>query len=474
MDRPSDTELWRLDAVDLAALVRTGRVSARDVTTAALERLHAVNPRVNAVTLALDDEALAAADAVDRARARGEALGPLAGVPVTTKINVDQKGLPTDNGVPVLTGLIATTDSPVVAALREAGAVIVGRTNSPAFAMRGHTDNALHGATLNPWNRAATPGGSSGGAGAAAATGIGTIAHGNDIGGSIRWPAYCNGIVGLRPGYGRVARVNDTMAVGRPMSSQIMAVDGPLARTVRDVRLGFEVMAGRPDARDNRWTPVPLRGTPPKRPIRVALVTRVDGAPAVADACWSAVRTAGRYLASAGYAVEEAAPPDMHRANELWSAIATTEQAAMLGPRLAQSGDPGIAEFLGHWWALRPPQDLAGYMNAFVERDDLLRRWQLFFEDYPIVVMPASVERPIPAGIDVQGRDGARRMIDAIYFQLMLPTLGLPGLAVPVGMDGDLPMGVQVFGARWREDLLLDAGEVIEAHEGPRRPIDPR
>ncbi|MFO0231594.1 MAG: amidase [Burkholderiales bacterium] len=468
------SDLWRLDAVELAALVRTGRASAREVTASALARLQAVNPAATAVPRALDEEALAAAAAIDAARARGEALGPLAGVPVTTKINVDQRGLPTDNGVPALKALVATTDSPVVAALREAGAVIVGRTNSPAFAMRGHTDNALHGATVNPWNRGATPGGSSGGAGAATASGIGTIAHGNDIGGSIRWPAYCNGVVGLRPGYGRVARVNDTMPAGRPMSSQIMAVDGPLARSVRDVRLGFEVMAARPDARDNRWTPVPLRLPPPRRPIRVALVTKVDGAPHVAESCWNAVRTAGRYLEAAGYAVEEAAPPDMHRANTLWNEIATTEQAAMLGPRLAQSGDPGIAEFLGHWWTLRPPADLRGYMNAFVERDDLLRRWQLFLEHHPIVVMPASVERPVPAGIDVQGLEGARRMIDAIYFQLMLPTLGLPGLAVPVGMDGDLPMGVQVFGARWREDLLLDAGEVIEAHEGVRRPIDPR
>jgi amidase len=474
MTRAPDPDLWRLDAVDLAALVRNGRASAREVTESALARLHAVNPAINAVTLALDTEALAAADAVDAARARGQALGPLAGVPVTTKINVDQKGLPTDNGVPALRDLIATTDSPVVAALREAGAVIVGRTNSPAFAMRGHTDNALHGPTFNPWNRTATPGGSSGGAGAATAAGIGTIAQGNDIGGSIRWPAYCNGVVGLRPGFGRVARVNDTMAVGRPMSSQIMAVDGPLARSVRDVRLGFEVMAGRPDVRDNRWTPVPLRLAAPARPIRVALVTRVEGAPPVSESCWNAVRAAGRYLAAAGCAVEEASPPDMHRANTLWAEIATTEQQAMLGPRLAQSGDPGIAEFLGHWWALRPPMDLKGYMNAFVDRDDLLRRWQLFFEDFPIVIMPASIERPIPAGIDVRGRDGARRMIDAIYFQLMLPALGLPGLAVPVGMDGDLPMGVQVFGARWREDLLLDAGEIIEAHEGRRAPIDPR
>jgi amidase len=465
-------DLWRLDAVDLADLVRTGRASSREVTESALARLHAVNPVINAITLALDGEALVAADACDAARARGESLGPLGGVPVTTKCNVDQKGLPTDNGVPALRDLIAQTDSPVVAAMRRAGAVIIGRTNTPAFSMRAHTDNALHGATLNPWNRGATPGGSSGGAGAAVATGIGAIGHGNDIGGSIRWPAYCNGVVGLRPSLGRVSRVNDTAPGGRPMSSQLMAVDGPLARTVRDTKLGFEAMAMR-DPRDNRWTPVPLRLEPPKRPIRVALVTATEG-PRVAGSCWAAVRTAGRYLASAGYEVDEVSPPDLHAVSELWHGIGTTEQAALLGPRIAQAGDPGIARFMEAWWTLKPPRDMAGYMRAFMERDALLARWTMFLEEYPIVVMPSSTERPVHAGIDIAGIGGTQRMLDAIYFQLTLPVLGLPGLALPIGMDGDLPMGVQLAGARWREDLLFDAGAVIEAHEGVRRPIDPR
>lgn len=470
---PSTDDLWRLDAVDLAALIRTGRASAREVTASALARLHAVNPAVNAVTLALDEEALATADAIDAARARGDVLGPLAGVPVTTKCNVDQRGVPTDNGVPMLRGLIAQNDSPVVAALREAGAVIVGRTNTPAFSMRGHTDNALHGATINPWNRGATPGGSSGGAGAATATGIGTIAHGNDIGGSIRWPAYCNGVVGLRPSYGRIARNNDTAPGGRPMSAQLMSVDGPLGRTVRDVRLGFEVMAARGDPRDPRWAPVPLRLAPPRRPLRVALVTRTAG-PQVAPACIEAVRTAGRRLEAAGYSVEEISPPELETVSALWHAIGVTEQRAMLGPKLEQSGDPGIATFLNHWWSLHPGRDHAGYMQAFVERDALLQHWLRFLEQYPIVVMPASTEPPVPAGIDVQGREGAKRMLDAIWFQLTLPVLGLPGLAVPIGSADGLPMGVQLAASRWREDLLFDAGEVIEAHEGRRAPIDPR
>jgi amidase len=166
-------------------------------------------------------------------------------------------------------------------------------------------------------------------------------------------------------------------------------------------------------------------------------------------------------------------PPDLHAASELWHAFGVTEQQVFLGPRLAQAGDPGIEAFLHAWWAFKPPRDFQGYMRAYLERDALLQAWVLFFERYPIVVMPSSTERPLPAGIDVQGPEGTRRMIDALYFQLALPVLGLPGLAVPVGMDGDLPMGVQLVAARWREDLLFDAGEAIEAFEGVRLPIDP-
>jgi len=166
----SATQLWQLDAVETAALIRHGQVSSREAVKSALDRTRAVNPAVNAVVRLLEEEALAAADAADAARARGELLGPLHGVPVTTKINVDQAGLPTDNGVPELKNFIAPVDGPVAANLKRAGAVIIGRTNSPAFAMRGHTDNALHGPTLNPWNPQATPGGSSGGAGVAAAS----------------------------------------------------------------------------------------------------------------------------------------------------------------------------------------------------------------------------------------------------------------------------------------------------------------
>ena len=171
-------------------VVRSRRASAKEVVESALARLASVNPMLNAVIEEFPDEALQAAAAIDRQLSRGEPAGPLAGVPITIKANVDQAGHATTNGLRIQRDLIAKVDSPVVANLRKAGAVIIGRTNTPAFSLRWFTRNSLHGHTFNPWGRSITPGGSSGGAAAAVASGIGAIAHGTDIAGSIRYPAY--------------------------------------------------------------------------------------------------------------------------------------------------------------------------------------------------------------------------------------------------------------------------------------------
>jgi hypothetical protein len=192
------TDLSTLTASDVAALIARREVSAREVTTATLSRIDAQNPSLNAIVQHMSDEALATADAIDAALRRGEAPGPLAGVPITIKVNVDQTGHATTNGLVTQKDMIAAEDSPVIANLRRAGAVIVGRTNTPAFSLRWFTRNGLHGATKNPHDAGLTPGGSSGGAGSAVATGMGAIAHGTDIAGSVRYPAYACGVHGLR------------------------------------------------------------------------------------------------------------------------------------------------------------------------------------------------------------------------------------------------------------------------------------
>ena len=465
-------DLWQYDATDLARLIRLGRVSAKEAVTATLARIDAVNPKLNAIVRRMDAEALAQADAADAARSRGEALGPLHGVPVTTKINTDHKGHPTDNGAVAFKDLMATEDAPVVANLRRAGAIFVGRTNAPAFSMRAFSDNELHGRTFNPLDRAVSPGGSSGGAGAATATGMGAIAHGNDIGGSVRIPAYCNGVVALRVGLGRVPAFNPSAAAPRPIGALLMATQGPHTRSVRDARLALEVMA-RGDARDTRWVDAPIAGPPPARPRRVAIAPVIPGGfthPAQSEA----VRRAGRHLAAAGYVVEETLPPDLEEVVRVWHVIGSGDVFRPLGPNIEKYGDANAVKSYRLWRELSPPpNDANAVLDAYMQRDLYLFRWQEFFQRYVAVVMPTMCDLPPPVDQDLT-LDGQRKILDSLRVSFLAPALGLPGLAVPVGTHGALRTGVQIVAGRFREDLALDAGEVVEAAEGIVSTIDPR
>ncbi len=462
------TELWRLDATDLAHLIRTGRASAREAVQSCLARLEVVNPHLNAVVQRMDGEALAAADAADTRRARGAALPPLHGVPVTVKVNVDQVGHATTNGVVAFREAVAKEDAPVVANLRAAGAIVIGRTNLPAFSMRIFSDNALHGRTLNPLDPTVSPGGSSGGAGAAVAAGIGPIAHGNDIGGSVRIPAMYNGVVGLRPGLGRVPAFNPSQPVARPFGAQMMSVQGPQTRTVRDCRLALAAMA-RGDARDTRWVDAPLAGPP--APKRVALVVDNPGGtlhPAQAEA----VRAAGRHLAAAGYDVEEVSPPDLNDIVECWFSIGANELFPALLPRMRELGDPDGIASMETWNKLVPPTGMADFLAAIANRDLYIWRWLEFMQTRPLVVLPTMGSLAPAHGLDTT-LEGQRQVLDQIRVSLIAPVLGLPSLAVPVGRAGRLRPGVQIMAPRLREDLCLEAGEVIEAAEGIVMPVDP-
>src|ERR1700761_908838 len=289
-------DLWRLPAADLAALVKSKQVSAKEAATSALARLDAVNPRINAVIDHRPDDVFRQAAEVDAVIARGEDPGVLAGVPVTVKVNIDQKGFANTNGLTLQRDAIATENSPVVDNFIRAGAVILGRTNSPAFAYRWFTTNLMHGDTKNPRDPSITPGGSSGGAGAAVAAGIGHIAHGTDIAGSIRFPAYACGVHGLRPTAGRIAARNASVAEWR-FAPQSSAVSGPLARTIGDLRIALAAMSG-PDVRDTWWVPAPLEGPP--KPKRVAMNVAPDGLESVPEVK-EAVRDAARRLEKAGW-----------------------------------------------------------------------------------------------------------------------------------------------------------------------------
>jgi amidase len=471
------TELWQWDAVDLAKAVRLRKISSREATEACLKRLDAVNPKLNAITFRIAEQALRDAEAADAAVKAGEALGPLHGVPVSTKENIDQKDLPTPNGVVAYKDLIAATDSPVVANWRKAGAVIIGRTNAPAYSLRWDTDNALRGRTYNPWAKGRTPGGSSGGAGAAVAAGIGPISHGNDYGGSVRYPAYCCGVAGLRPTMGRVPSFNPSAPAERPFTFILFAVQGTLARRVRDVRLGHHAMSGR-DARDPWWVPAHHHGRGAQRPIKVGLIAGAPGLythPAVAEA----VRKAGSALSNAGYVAEEVTPPSIEAARELWLTLVGADIREMLWETVAANADPLGAKAIKLWCDAAPPVGLRDYMRGLAQIAKHRRDWQLFLEQYPLLVGPNCGDLPFEIGFDTTDLARTQHVLASQALMVTVNLLGFPAAAVPVGttpVDGapkGLPVGVQVIAGRYREDLALDAAEVIEAQHGLETPIDP-
>lgn len=319
------TDLFRQSATEIARDVRQGSLSAREVLEAHLAQIDRHNPAINAIVQDTRAEAFDTADRVDSQIAKGEDPGVLAGVPITIKVNVDQVGYATTNGLASQAGLVADQDSPVVSNLRKAGAVVIGRTNTPAYSLRWFTKNDLHGQTLNPRNPELTPGGSSGGAGAAVAAGFCAIGHGTDIAGSVRYPAYACGVHGLRPSQGRIPTYNATSG-DRFIGAQLMAVSGPLARSVEDIGLSLAAMSGQ-DLRDPWYVPASLTG--PGYAKRAALLPAPDGMP-VAPEISAALAEAARILTDQGWNIEEQDGPPMRQAAKvnatLW--MAETQMAA--------------------------------------------------------------------------------------------------------------------------------------------------
>jgi amidase len=462
-------DLWRLPAKDIAALIRSKKISAKEAALAALARLDAVNPSINAVVDHRPADVLAQAGAIDVAIAANQDLGPLAGVPVTVKVNIDQEGFATTNGLKLQRDVIAAANSPVIDNLRKAGAVILGRTNCPAFSYRWFTTNLIHGDTKNPRDPGITPGGSSGGAGAAVAAGIGHVAHGTDIAGSIRYPAYACGVHGLRPTVGRIAAFNASLPE-RPIGPQISAVSGPLARTIGDLRIALAAMSGK-DARDPWWVPAPLEG--PARPKRAVLCLRPDGLETVAEVK-AAVADAGKRLERAGWTVEEIETmPPLREAADLQTKLWLGDNYQAQLDAAEREGDPGALACLRGNKPKVFPFDAAAFSKALTRRATLTREWLQFFETYSVLLMPVSAELPFPDGLDLRDDASFTRVWRAQLPQIAIPFMGLPALTVSTGSVGRVPVGVQVVSGRYREDLCLLAGESIEAGGTPSMPVDP-
>jgi amidase len=460
-------QLWRRDASQLAAGIRTGEVSSRDVIDSHLDRISEVNGAVNAVTVTFADQAREAADRADRAVAAGGTLGPLHGVPFSVKENIDLAGSATTQGVPALSGAVPSGDAPHVGRLRAAGAIPIARTNCPDFGIGWHTVSTLHGATRNPWNPDVTPGGSSGGEAAAIATGMSPLGVGGDLSGSLRWPASCCGIAALKPTLGRIPRAAMQEPADQPISLQLMLAEGPLARRVADLRVALAIMAGA-DWRDPWSVPVPVQATGDQR-VRIALVP--DPSPGgTAPEVQHAVLMVGAVLADEGYLVEEVEPPGIEEAAAVWLDILKADMETAMETMQPPWGVEQ-ATFVERLFALAGPPALVRTLEAYVARIRLQRAWGAFLNDGRVIVAPVYGGLPFAARdslADVAGTFGRMSITTACN------ALGLPAVAVPGGLAEGLPIGVQVIGAGFQEEACLRVAEAIESRVGVATPLEPR
>jgi amidase len=466
------SELWRLGALELADAIRTGRVSSREVVEAHLGRIEAVNPSVNAVVVVLGAQALEAATRADRTAARGADLPPFHGVPFTVKENLDLAGTPTTQGIRVFADTYPARDAPVVERMRSAGAIPIARTNMPSGAIRWHCESELWGTTLNPWDRSRTPGASSAGEAVAIATGMSPLGLGSDGLGSLRHPAQCCGVSVLKPTLGRIPQAS---SVGpeemTPIGIQLTSVVGPLARRVADLRAALAVLAG-PTWRDPWTVPAPLRGPELDASRRVALVVDPGGL----GTAWhvqDGLRKAGEALTDAGYAVDEVEPPDIvAAANALLIMLSTPALRGYFGRVMQPLMPEPTRRFMAAFFdAAGYPDELAAE-QAFITRHRLLRSWGEFQEEHPLIVAPIAADIPARAGTDLDDGQVAET-IRTMRMATAVNALGLPAVAVPVGVVDRQPQVVQIIGPRFREDLCLDAASALEERVGIGTPIDP-
>jgi aspartyl-tRNA(Asn)/glutamyl-tRNA(Gln) amidotransferase subunit A len=454
-----DTLCW-MSAADLATAIARRAVSPVEVVDAVLDRIGRLKG-LNAYCLVDAEGARKAARAAERAAMRRRArLGPLHGVPFSVKDLVLTRGVRTTFGTPLYRDHVPEEDAPSVARLKAAGAIMLGKTNTPTFGWVGVTDNLLFGATRNPWSRGHTPGGSSGGAGAAAAAGLGPLHIGTDGGGSIRKPAAWCGIFGLKPSYGRVALHPHGAAWS-------LSHAGPMTRTVRDAALMLTVMAG-PDEHDQYSLPSggvdyvkALGGS--LRGLRVACSATLGGiAPAVDPEIRAAAARAARALRAFGCRVEEVEPrwPSPY---DCWRTTFYGGIAARLLPYLDRKSeiDPGllsIAEEVKGW----PP---TRYVQAWFDR---LAWWQhprAFFEKYDLLLSPAVACPPLRLGelfaTEIGGVKVGRDAGSAFTFPFNLT--GQPAASVPCGFTrAGLPIGLQIVGRRFADATVLRASAALE------------
>lgn len=459
----SDIHTWSV--AETADRLKARDLSVVELTEAHIARMEAVNPQINAITTPVA-EALDVARALDKA-GRPEDASPLWGMPVTVKINVDQVGYVNSNGVSVEEGILATGDSPVVSNLKAGGAVIIGRTNTPEYSMRWFTSNPVFGTSLNPWDPSLTPGGSSGAAAAVAASGIGVLAHGNDLGGSLRYPAYCCGVATIRPSMGRIPAMNPTASAAgqeRGPMTQIMAVQGPIARRVADVRAGLQVMAAG-DPRDPMWVPAPMNRRSPEGAVRVGFAVNPFGG-TVDPAVERAVTRAAQGLRDAGCVVREVTPPHALELPELWGTLMFTEAENQLRNHLMTHGSDQMQAYYEVFAGRFRAADAAGLLHALQQRVVYQRAWAAMFQEIDVLLLPTSLARPFENDQDFRIPGSLPDIVAAQAPLFAINLLGLPSVALPTHLEGSTPLGVQLVGPMYEDGLVLGVGERLERELG--------
>ena len=456
-------DLLDADATAIAVAVRAGEVSAREVVEATLCRIDIRNPALNAITTRADEQALAAAS--DRPD------GPLAGVPLVIKdLKVDVAGLPTTNGSRLYERAVAHQDSEIVARYRRAGAVVVGLTNTPELGLNASTEPLLHGPTRNPHDRGRSPGGSSGGTAAAVAAGMVPAGQGSDGGGSLRIPASCCGLVGLKPSRGRVSARPRKQTFASPLT-----VLHALTRTVRDSALLLDVCAG-PAVGDAVAVAAPAAsyasdvGRDPGRRRIAWTTTTPAGEPAHAD-CAGAVRDAASMMECLGHDVVESAPPwPVQAIQRALPVLMASAVATDVDTRLAELGrdlaDDDIEPFTRLMYELGSGCSGADIVRALQDLDATAQAMAPFFVEHDLLVTPTIAEPAPPLGwLDTTDVNAMmQRAGRSSAFTAPFNVTGQPAISLPMGRGDDgMPIGVQLVAAIGREDLLLQVASQLEA-----------
>ena len=460
-------ELIYASANALAKAIRAKEVTSLEVVDAYLERIEAVNPQLNAVVQLGADVARGQARAADAALAQGEVKGPLHGVPVTIKDSLDTAGMISTGGTTGRRAFVPAQDATVVARMRAAGAILLGKTNTPELTLSIETDNLIYGRTNNPYDLSRTPGGSSGGAAAIIAAGGSPLDLGSDTGGSIRQPAHYCGIAGLKPTSSRVPRTGHIVSfdVGAlEMFTQI----GPMARFVEDLILTLPIIAG-VDWRDPAVIPMPLAD--PRRVelkgLRVAFYTD-NGVVSPTLETAETVRTAVSALSDVGACVEEERPVEAQDAVGMWMELAMADGAAWVRRLLQEAGTNEIHPVL-------KKRFLEGEAISTAEFSGLLTRWNkmrsgmsVFMEKYDVIICPVNAYAAMP-------HENVYDKADGWSYSRVYNLTGWPVAVVRGGTSPDgLPTGVQIVARPWREDVALAVAQHLENELGgwqrPHRP----